>query len=152
LADECFADVLSGLRRQGLVVCEFIKLAIDGVGRSRWVLASLFHSPFLYAHSIKNCDQVVIEGNPRHVRLYEKMLGFAVLAGERVESPGQRPRGLDVAGPWLRRATDLANSPRSGAHVTGERSLYRHCFTQQEAVGIVRRLRQQAAWSHCRDD
>jgi len=52
LADECFADVLGGLRRQGLVLCEFIKLAIDGVGRSRHVLASLFHSAFLYAHEV----------------------------------------------------------------------------------------------------
>ena len=144
LADECFADVLGGLRRQGLVVCEFIKLAIDGVGRSQRVLASLFHSAFLYAHSIKNCDRVVIEVNPRHVRFYERMLGFAVLAGERLNHRVNAPAvlmSLDLG----YAAQQISRIRReAGAHVGAERSLYRHCFSQQEAVGIVRRLQQAA--------
>jgi len=142
LADECFRDVLDGLRREGFVLCEFIKLAIDGVGRSRRVLASLFHTAFIYAHEIKGCDRIVIEVNPRHVRFYKEMLGFSELAGERLN--------LRVNAPAVLLSLDLSYAERQILRVRGEapekvgtrRSLYRHCFSHEEAVGIVRRLRQ----------
>ena len=141
LADECFRDVLSGLRRQGLVLCEFIKLAVDGVGRSRRVLASLFHSAFLYAHEIASCDRVVIEVNPRHVRFYEKMLGFAVLAGERLNHRVNAPAvlmSLDLTHA-ARRISRIRK--RGSFRASAERSLYRNSFSRDEAEGIVRRLR-----------
>ena len=47
------------------------------------VLASLLHTAFIYAKDIKGCHRIVIEVNPRHVRFYERMLGFVTLAGER---------------------------------------------------------------------
>jgi hypothetical protein len=142
LADECFRDVLDELRRQGLVLCEFIKLAIDGVGRSRRVVASLFHSAFIYAHEIKGCDRIVIEVNPRHVRFYQRMLGFAVLTGERLN--------LRVNAPAVLLSLDLSYAERqilriraeAPEKVSAERSLYRHCFSHEEAIGIARRLRQ----------
>jgi hypothetical protein len=144
LADGCFADVLGELRRQGLVLCEFIKLAIDGVGRSRPVLASLFHSAFLYAHEIKGCDRVVIEVNPRHVRFYERMLGFTVLARERLNHRVNAPAvllSLDLAYAerQISRMRDAAPEEASA-----ERSLYRNSFSRDEADGIVRRLRERA--------
>jgi hypothetical protein len=145
LADECFRDVLTALRRQGLVLCEFIKLAIDGLGRSRRVLASLFHSAFIYAHELKGCDRVVIEVNPRHVRFYERMLGFTVLAEERLNHRVNAPAvlmSLDLSYAEKQITRIRREDPK---HVSAERSLYRHCFTHEEAVGIVRRLRQQAA-------
>jgi hypothetical protein len=144
LADECFPDVLEGLRRQGLVLCEFIKLAIDGVGRSRRVLASLFHAAFIYAHDIKGCDRIVIEVNPRHVRFYERMLGFVGLAGERLNHRVNAPAVL--MSPDLSYAERQILRIRSEApeRVNADRSLYRHCFSHDEAAGIVRRLRQRA--------
>ena len=144
LADEYFADVLDGLRRQGLVLCEFIKLAIDEVGRSRRVLASLFHSAFLYAHEVKRCDRVVIEVNPRHVRFYERMLGFAVLAGERLNHRVNAPAvlmSLDLE--YAKRQISRIRSEAPG-RVIADRSLYRNSFSQDEAEGILRRLRMRA--------
>jgi hypothetical protein len=141
LADECFSDVLGALRRQGLVLCEFIKLAIDGVGRSRRVLASLFHSAFLYAHEIASCDRVVIEVNPRHVHFYERMLGFAVLAGERLNHRVNAPAvlmSLDLTYA-ARQISRIRNETPERA--SAERSLYRNSFSRDEAEGIVRRLR-----------
>jgi len=141
LADECFADVLGALRRQGVVLCEFIKLAIDGVGRSRRVLASLFHSAFLYAHEIASCDFVVIEVNPRHVHFYERMLGFAVLAGERLNHRVNAPAvlmSLDLTYAARRISRARSETPEK---TNAERSLYRNAFSDDEAEGIVHRLR-----------
>jgi hypothetical protein len=142
LADECFADILAALRLDGLVLCEFIKLAIDGGGRSRRVLASLFHTAFLYAHEIKGCDRIVIEVNPRHVRFYEQMLGFDVLAGARLNHR--------VNAPAVLMALDLSYAERQIERVRAGlpdglrpgRSLYRQCFSHDEAAGIVLRLRE----------
>ncbi|MFS8082414.1 MAG: N-acyl amino acid synthase FeeM domain-containing protein [Ginsengibacter sp.] len=144
LADDCFRDILDGLRREGLVVCEFIKLAIDGIGRSRRVLASLFHTAFIYAHQIKGCDRIVIEVNPRHVRFYEEMLGFAVLTAERLNHR--------VNAPAVLLSLDLSFAERQILKIPGatpqkfkvQRSLYRHGFSHDEAEGIVRRFQRRA--------
>jgi len=141
LADQCFPEVLAALRRNGLVLCEFIKLAIDGVGRSRRVLASLFHTAFIYAREIKGCDRIVVEVNPRHVSFYKRMLGFSVIAGER-----PNPR---VNAPAVLLSLELSLAERQIENVqtgtpersSGERSLYRDCFSHHEAAVIIRRLR-----------
>ena len=141
LADECFPDVLADLRHEGAVLCEFVKLAIDGVGRSRRVLASLFHTAFMYAREIKGCDRVVVEVNPRHVSFYKRMLGFSALTGERPN--------LRVNAPAVLLSLDLSYAERQIRNVQRaareavriERSLYRDCFSHDEAAVIVRRLR-----------
>lgn len=145
LADECFPEALAGLRREGLVLCEFTKLAIDGVGRSRRVLASLFHTAFICAREIKGCDRVIVEVNPRHVTFYERMLGFSVLAGER-----PNPR---VSAPAVLLSLDLSLAEREIVNVQRaarekhfvSRSLYRNCFSHDEAKVIARRLRDRAS-------
>jgi len=141
LADECFPDVLADLRHEGAVLCEFVKLAIDGVGRSRRVLASLFHTAFMYAREIKGCDRVVVEVNPRHVSFYKRMLGFSALTRERPN--------LRVNAPAVLLSLDLSYAERQIRNVQRaareavriERSLYRDCFSHDEAAVIVRRLR-----------
>lgn len=141
LADECFHDSVAKLRDEGLVLCEFVKLAIDDGTQSKRVLASLFHTAFIYAHEIRGCDRIVIEVNPRHVRFYRTMLGFSLLAGERMN--------CRVNAPAVLLALDLAEaSARIGqvnasknSDASAERSMYRYCFSPEEMSGIVSRLK-----------
>jgi N-acyl amino acid synthase FeeM len=144
LADECFADVLDGLRREKVVLCEFIKFAVDGVGRSKRVLASLLHTAFIYAKEIEGCQRIVIEVNPRHVRFYERMLGFVTVAGER--------RNLRVDALAILMSLDLdfvqrqigqAQEAKAG-RANPKRSLYDCAFSRQEAEGIAGSMRPSA--------
>jgi len=144
LVDELFQDQVEPLRSDGAVLCEFIKLAIDGVVRSKKVLASLMHSAYLCAHEIAGCDKVLIEVNPRHVRFYEAMLGFTVVVSTR-----HNPR---VNAPAVLMSLDLAFADEQivRAHkgdsrrARAERSLYRHSFSREETAGVVSRLRRRA--------
>ncbi len=141
LVDELFGDHVERLRADGAVLCEFVKLAIDGVVRSKRVLASLFHTAFIYAREIKGCRNLLIEVNPRHVRFYESMLGFSVLAQERIN------RRVDA--PAVLMCLDLAHAGQQIGRIhagpdetrRSDRSFYRDCFSPDEAAGIVRRLR-----------
>lgn len=144
LVDELFSAETDRLRDSGRSVCEFIKLAIDSSVKSRLVLASLFHVAFICAHRLKGVDNVVIEVNPRHVRYYERMLGFKVAGPERLN-----PR---VDAPAVLLNLDLAHADRQIARFggqpdyaqsLGERSLYPYFFSSQEQAGIVRRLQRQ---------
>ncbi len=139
LADDLFSEEIDVLRAQRRRVCEFTKLAMDHVVKSKRVLASLFHTAYLWAHSVMCYDDVVIEVNPRHVRFYRKALGFTVMGPERlnrrVEAPAVLLR-LELS--HARRQIDLyAGQERPGA---GEHSLYPHFFSAKEEVGILNRL------------
>ena len=141
LVDELFRDQVDELRNDGAVLCEFIKLAVDGVVRSKRVLASLMHAAFICAREIKGCDKVLIEVNPRHVRYYETMLGFAVLVRERHNRRVNAPAvlmSLDLAF-----AADQIGRVHKGDARNGraERSLYRHSFSREETAGVISRLR-----------
>jgi hypothetical protein len=141
LADECFHDCVSKLRDEGLVLCEFVKLAVDDGTHSKRVLASLFHTAFIYAHEIRGCDRIVIEVNPRHVRFYRTMLGFSMLASERMNRRVNAPAvllALDLADAAERIGN--VNSSKMG-QLSSERSMYRYCFSPDEMSGIVSRLK-----------
>jgi hypothetical protein len=138
LADQCFSDETERLRRGGATLCEFVKFAVDSVAHSKRVLASLFHTAFIYAYDVRGCDRILIEVNPRHVRFYESMLGFEVLAAERIN-----PR---VNAPGVLMSIDLhygagrIATARSEGGTARERSMYRYFFSEEEAKGIVDRL------------
>jgi hypothetical protein len=144
LADQCFSDVLDELRSEKVVLCEFVKFAVDGIGRSKRVLASLLHTAFLYARDIKGCQRIVIEVNPRHVRFYERVLGFVTLAGER--------RNLRVDAPAILMSLELdyiqrrIEEARQAQAATGSasRSLFDYAFSREEAEGIAGRMRPNA--------
>lgn len=138
LVDQCFGDEAGRLRDQGAVLCEFVKFAVDSIAHSKRVLASLFHTAFLYAYHVRDCNRIMIEVNPRHVRFYKTMLGFEVLAEERIN-----PR---VNAPGVLMSIDLHYGARriGEAHQeqgeSRERSMYRYFFSPAETVGIVNRL------------
>lgn len=145
LVDELYAAEVQTLRDQGRKLCEFIKLGVDQIARSRRLLASLFHTAFLYAKEIHGCDHVVVEVNPRHVDFYRRILGFSTIGPERsnprVDAPAvlmcldlqhtkeqleDTHRGNDGASAWIR-------------------AFYRSGFSDKEQEGIVRRMKDSLA-------
>lgn len=141
LVEELFQDEVEQLRNQGAVLCEFIKLAIDGVVRSKKVLASLMHAALICAREIEGCDKVLIEVNPRHVHFYEAMLGFSVLVRERHNRRVNAPAvlmSLDLA--FADGQIDRFQSGKFGRNGV-DRSLYRHSFSRQETAAVVDRMR-----------
>jgi len=139
LIDDLFPDEAHGMRRDRTVLCEFTKLAVDRSVQSKAVLASMFHMAFIYAHEVNRCDRVLVEVNPRHVRYYERMLGFVVRGSERTN--------LRVNAPAVLLSLDLSHARTQIDRFGGkpelapvERSLYPYFFSHEEELGIVQRL------------
>jgi hypothetical protein len=137
--DELFRQEVDALRRRDRQVCEFTKLAMDSLVRSKRVLASLFHVAYIYAHRVNRFEDLLIEVNPRHVRYYERMLGFVVKGPERMN-----PR---VDAPAVLMALDFSHAHAQIQKFGGrqhladsERSLYPYFFSPAEEAGIVGRL------------
>ena len=138
--DELFREEVDSLRQRGRRVSEFTKLAMDSVVKSKRVLASLFHVAYIYAHRVKGYQDLAIEVNPRHVRYYERMLGFKIRGTEKLN-----PR---VNAPAVLMVLDFAHAHAQIARFGGrqhlaahERSLYPYFFSVGEEAGIVGRLR-----------
>lgn len=140
LVEQAFPDEVAALRREGHKLCEFIKLAVDGEVKSKRVLAYLFHIAYIYAYRINGYDKLLIEINPRHLRFYEKMLGFRKIAGARTN-----PR---VNAPAVLLCLDFRHAHRQiGLHggrpeLFGvEKSMYPYFLSVAEEATIVGRLR-----------
>ena len=108
--------------------------------RSRSVLAAIFHIAYIYAYRIRDCSDLVIEVNPRHVRFYEAMLGFTRYGEQRLD-----PR---VNAPAVLMRLDLvygeAQIAKYGGHAEladEVRALYPLFFSPAEEHGIEGRLR-----------
>ena len=150
--DDPFAEETRDLRAEGRKICEFTKLAIDSVVRSKRVLASLFHVAYIYAHRMMGFDSLLIEVNPRHVRYYERMLGFNVF--------GQKRLNRRVNAPAVLLCLDFAHAADCISRFGGrpefsadERSLYPFFFSVTEEANIVGRLMRtqpDAAYTHGR--
>ena len=140
LVEETFAVEVQQLRNEGFALCEFIKLAVDGVVQSKRVLAYLMDAAFLCAREFQRCDMALIEVNPRHVRFYES-LGFEALQRDRVNLRVNAPAVLMSLD--LSFADDLPDEAIPGDHAAARvrRSLYSPSFTPEERSGLVNRLR-----------
>jgi len=139
LVDDLFPEEVRKLRDVGRTVCEFTKLAMDNVVRSKRVLAALFNVAYLYAYKIKGADNLLIEVNPRHVRYYRNMLGFKVLGPRRLNTRVNAPAvllSLDLA--YVdEQVNELGGRPELAAT---NRSIYPHFFSKREESGIISRL------------
>lgn len=148
--DDPFAEETRALRAADRRICEFTKLAIDSVVRSKRVLASLFHVAYIYAHRMMGFDSLLIEVNPRHVRYYERMLGFTVFGKKRLNHR--------VNAPAVLLCLDFAHAADCISRFGGrpefsivERSLYPYFFSITEEASIVGRLirtQPDAAYTH----
>ena len=140
LVDELYQDEIDILRQRGRRLCEFTKLAVDSGIRSKQVLAAIFHIAYIYSRDIQGHTDLFIEVNPRHVRFYEKMLGFVKFGDEKVNKRVNAPAILL----WLE--LDYARSQidkfggRNELSET-EKSLYPYFFSPPEEQGIANRLR-----------
>lgn len=137
--DDLFTQEVNALRDAGHRLCEFTKLAMDTALQSKHVLASLFHTAYLYAHRVMDYDRLLIEVNPRHVAYYRRMLGFQVLGPARLNRR--------VNAPAVLLCLDLSHSRAQIAKLgglqeaaVGERSLYPYFFSPREEAGVIGRM------------
>jgi hypothetical protein len=139
--DELFRREVDEYRAVDQRVCEFVKLAVDKMITSKRLLAALFHTAFIYARDVKACEIIVIEVNPRHVRFYERMLGFEVIGSSRLKHRVNAPAvllGLDLE--YVHRRITEAGQLDFEAPSTG-RSLYAYSFSAEEEAGISARMK-----------
>ncbi len=139
LVDDLFKAEADALRAEGQSLCEFTKLAMDGVLRSQRVLASLFHVAFIHAHRIRGCDTLLIEVNPRHVRYYEIKLGFRVAGPQRHNRRVHAPAVLMALDLW-RTQEQIRRLGGQPELAETERSLFPLGFSPEEEAGIAARL------------
>ena len=139
LVDDLFPDEVRKLRDDGRTVCEFTKLAMDNVVRSKRVLAALFNVAYLYAYKIKGADNLLIEVNPRHVRYYRNMLGFKVIGPKRLNTRVNAAAvllSLDLS--YVNeQIVELGGKPELAAT---NRSIYPYSFSKSCESGIISRL------------
>jgi hypothetical protein len=94
---------------------------------------------YIVAHRIRGFDTLLIEVNPRHVRYYERMLGFKVLTGERLNTSVNAPAVL-LATDFsyiMAQVGEFGGQPERAAN---ERSLYPFVFSMKEEAGIISRM------------
>ena len=141
-ADELYPAELSALRIRSLQLCEFTRLAVDDSALSKTVLASLFHTAYLYAHKLCGVDAAVIEVNPRHVPFYIRALQFERIGPERHNKRVDAPAVL-LNVPFERIAQGVARYAGKPELATSTRTLYPYGFSPAEEAGILNRLRLQ---------
>jgi len=98
-----YPDEVRQLQQEGRKLCEFTRLAVDESVRSQAILGAIFHVACIYVLNLHRCSDVLIEVNPRHVRFYERMLGFRRVGEERLDPA--------VNAPAVLMRLDLARSP-----------------------------------------
>lgn len=142
-SDECFRDINDAFRAEGQRLCEFTKFAIDSISGTKRVLAALFHVAFILAYRINKCDVAVIEVNPRHVRFYERMLGFTVKAPARLNRSVGAPAVL-LSGELKDGMTLVENLGGKADVLHDSQSLYPFFFSIEEEIKIVTKLLQRS--------
>ena len=141
-ADELYPAELAALRIRRLQLCEFTRLAVDDGALSKTVLASLFHTAYLYAHRLCEVDAAVIEVNPRHVPFYIRALQFERIGPERHNRRVDAPAVLLFV-PFDRIARGVARYAGKPELADSTRTLYPYGFSPAEEAGILNRLRLQ---------
>jgi hypothetical protein len=137
--ESLYPDEVAQLRREGARLCEFTRLAVDRAGHSMELLGMLFHVAYLYARRVHEASHLLAEVNPRHLRFYQRMLGFHIAGPRRV---CQR---VDAPAVMISLLLDHAEDQIAlyGGHpelAQTKRSLYPFFFAPCDEEGIARRL------------
>ncbi len=138
-ADQNFSDELGRMRRQGMQLCEFTRLAAEPDAPSKLVLASLFHFAYLHAFHHWNANHLVIEVNPRHRAFYQRMLDFKVHGDQRLH----RGVGAPAVLMSMRVQDSMQQLKRVGGTLNESgrcRSLFPFFFNKKEEPQMLRSL------------
>jgi hypothetical protein len=138
-ADELYKHEIDGLRRPESRLCEFTRLAIDVNAASKTVLASLFHTAYLFAYRVRRYDCAVIEVNPRHVVFYERALGFKIIGPERLSPRVNAPAVLLCVG-FDKVADEVVKYAGRPELAKSTRLLFPYGFSAKDEEGILGRL------------
>lgn len=137
-ADRTFSDVLNAIRsnpeRQ---VCELTKFAFCQAAAPMHVIASLFHTIFIFGTQRFSCTDLFIEVNPRHIRFYEVLLGFSLVGKLRPNASVGAPSQL-----MRLKVSDIGQyiSAHAGGTEKTARSLYPYFLTAAQELIICERL------------
>jgi hypothetical protein len=140
-ADELYKDELKELRAAKCRLCEFTRLAVDFETVSKPVLASLFHTAYMFAYEIRGHDHAVIEVNPRHAPFYRRALLFEQIGEERMNMKVYAPAVL-LCLPFERVPPQLEKFGGRPELAKTTRVMYPYFFGANEAAGIRNRLRE----------
>lgn len=149
-ADQLYPEQLAAYRREGRLIGEFSRLAMDPEHSSKAMLGALFHLACVQLGPLNGVTDVVIEVNPRHAGFYQRNLGFERIGAERI-----CPR---VNAPAVLLHLEFAHVARQVRLLGGSawqssqrsRSLYAYFFSQQEEDSLLQGMieqRQKAASS-----
>ena len=139
LVDELYKDQTDLMRAQGGQLVEFIKLAVDGNLKSKKVLAALIHIAVIYVHRLRGFTDLFIEVNPRHVKYYERTLGFKQVGPQRMNPRVNAPAVLM----WISLDYFYGQIKKLGGKLhlaETEKTLYPYFFSAAEEEGIARRM------------
>ncbi len=138
--DEIYWLETGRLRGQDRRMAEVTRLALrkDGVV-TRDVLIRLFNLIYIYARHVRRYTDFVIEVHPRHLKYYERTLGFEALGGlqscARVGGAPAMLGRLDLAVP----ESEVRRAGGTGAQQAGH-SLYPYFWAATEESAIARHL------------
>jgi hypothetical protein len=140
-AHDIYPEEIDRLRGEGWRICEFTQLAVDTAVANKPVLATLFHTAYLYAAVVRQYTYAVIEVNPRHVTFYQKALRFQPIGPERTNRRVNAPAVLlgvpfGTIADGIRQYAGKASTPETRG------SLFRFGFPEHEQDGVLNRLRQ----------
>jgi hypothetical protein len=140
-ANDLYPEAIGKLRSDGWRICEFTQLAVDTQIANKPVLATLFHTAYLYASVVRGYTYAVIEVNPRHAGFYARALRFEPIGPERQNRRVNAPAVL-LGVPFSVISDGI--TLHAGKPATGEThgSLFRFGFPAHEQVGVLNRLRQ----------
>jgi len=79
-AEQTYGSDIARLRAAGHRLGEVVKLAVESGIDWKGALDALVQGAYLVSRVVHALTAIVIEVNPRHVRFYEKVLGFSVMA------------------------------------------------------------------------
>jgi len=105
------------------------------------VLATLFHTAYLYSSVVRGYTFLVIEVNPRHVAFYRRALRFEPLGPVRTNERVNAPAVL-MGCPFSAIAEGVAEHSAGPETAETRRSLFRLPFPANELEGVLARLRQ----------
>lgn len=139
-ADAMYHEELETLRQDGKKICEYNRFAIDSKIKSKRILASLYHIAYLYPYGIFGKTDGVTEVNPRHVKFYEKMLGFTRIGPKRICPRVNAPAVLlRINFAYMAEQVEKFGGLMDNAD--GAKSLYPFFFNKTDEAGILGRLK-----------